>query len=309
MPIVLDELAEKDTTIKRHRRVSKKKAVKIQGSDDDNIESDKEKHSPIPAPPASRLVDDIIEPHAAGRTPDEFMDSVVAYCRDPLRMEDVDGSPRVWIRCNGSDKRFPAKRCSKVWALPRAKRRIAEHVCKCPLQSDEAKAEAESWMSKKAPGAKIVERKSRTTAPMTSSSSSKSPAATIPQLFSKQLNESYQEDVEAALVKVVCGLAIPPYATDSKWWHDFMAITSCGQYHPVSGTTLVESLIANEAAFVRQQTISYLQSSHVRHITWVMCTPAEGRATNQDTRHHPSPGITVFPVQLTIELEFLTWQD
>jgi len=121
-------------------------------------------------------------------------------------------------------------------------------------------------MSKKAPGAKIVEQKSRTTT--ASTSSSKSPTVTIPQLFLKQLNESYQEDVEAALVKVVCGLTIPPYATDSKWWHDFMATASCGCYHPVSGTMLVESLIANEAAFVWQQTISYLQSSQVQHIMW-----------------------------------------
>ncbi len=272
----MDELAEKDTTVKRCWRGSKQKAVKIRESDDDNTESDKEKHSPVPALPASHLINDVIEPHAVGHTPDEFMDLVVVYCHDPLCMEDVDGLPWVWIRCNSSDKRFPAKQCLKVWALLRAKQHIAEHVCKCPFQSGEAKAEAESWMSKKALGAKIVERKSRTTT--ASTSSSKSPTVTIPQLFLKQLNESYQEDVEAALVKVVCSLTIPPYATDSKWWHDFMATTSCGCYHPVSGTTLVESLIANEAAFVWQQTISYLQSSQVQHITWGF----NGGAT----RHH-----------------------
>ena len=96
-PIVVDELAEKDTTVKRCRRGSKQKVVKIRESDDNNTESDKEKHSPVPALPASRLVDDVIEPHAVGHTPDEFMDSVVVYCRDPLCMEDVDGLPQVWI--------------------------------------------------------------------------------------------------------------------------------------------------------------------------------------------------------------------
>jgi len=57
-----------------------------------------------------------------------------------------------------------------------------------------------------------------------------------------------------------------------------MATASCGRYHLVSGTTLVESLIANEAAFVWQQTISYLQSSQVQHIMWGF----NGGAT----RHH-----------------------
>jgi len=96
-PIVVDELAEKDTTVKRCRRGSKQKVVKIRESDDNNTESDKEKHSPIPALPASHLVDDVIEPHAVGRTPDEFMDLVVVYCHNPLHMEDVDGLPQVWI--------------------------------------------------------------------------------------------------------------------------------------------------------------------------------------------------------------------
>lgn len=256
------------------RRGSSHKPVDEQENDNDEGH-DAVKPSPVPAPPAMRLIDEIVEPNIVGRTPDEFVDSVTIYCRDPERMEDDDGKARFWVRCNGSDNAYPGKRCSKVWALPRSKRRIAEHVIKCLLQGDSAKDKAEKWASKKVPSANVHARGKQAAAasvPGSQSTSSKSPAITIPHLFSKKSDESYQKDVEAALVKVVCGLNIPPYSTDSKWWDDFITIVSCGRYNPISGTHLVESLIVNEAAYVREQTIHYLRSDEVHHITWGFCS-------------------------------------
>lgn len=191
------------------------------------------------------------------------MDEVLVYCQDPQRLCDDDGKERFWVRCNGIDSSRPEVRCKKVFALPRAKQRVADHVIFCPMQSDEKGGEAQKWALKKA-----ITRLAKNRQALSRTSTSSSPSVTITQLFSEKAKKNYQTNVEAALVKLACDLCIPPYSTDRPSWRNFMDVVSQGVYTHVSGTRLVENLIVNEAAYVREQQIAYLQSSSVEMITY-----------------------------------------
>lgn len=82
-----------------------------------------------------------------------------------------------------------------------------------------------------------------------------------------QSDKSLDQAYKLALVKLVCGAGLPPYMTDGKFWKDFVTTISSGRITPVSGTTLSERLIREEAAHVREETLVALRGSGVRWIT------------------------------------------
>lgn len=87
-------------------------------------------------------------------------------------------------------------------------------------------------------------------------------------IWSRRSDKDYHIVVEAAVVKLYCGLGLAPSKADMFWWKEFLIAVSCGRVDPVSGTTLAESHIAQEAANVWQLTLDHLCSEKVLWITY-----------------------------------------
>lgn len=132
--------------------------------------------------------------------------------------------------------------------------RVAAHVCDCRHHSAEIREKARALVGRESTGAKADDVRGK--------------EGDIADLWRKQSDADYKLIVDDVIVKFVCGLGIPPYAVDSKWFKDFIEAVTCSRYDPVSGTTLAESHIVGEAARVRELTIKYLKSDKVTWITF-----------------------------------------
>jgi hypothetical protein len=198
-------------------------------------------------------------------------------------MDDKKGNPKYWVRCTGQSA---GKRCPQVWATPHQLSRVARHVEKCIYVSRESQRKATEIQAMDAPSVKAGRAAGSGLDPASSTTSSNSNTiGPLPIAFKRQSDTSYQNAVDSAVVKLVCGLAIAPYSVDSHWWKDFMQVVSLGHYIPVSGTILTESHIAKEAAYVRQQTLAYLRSPDVMWITWAFDAGAIWRRVGFLTIH------------------------
>lgn len=210
-------------------------------------------------PKADDLIDVPTAAHTKGRRPDPFLEASTQLCEDPSNL-DTDSKPTMWYRCKGNmdDTR---KRCPQVWAIPRMSRRIAEHVKDCRHTCVKLRKDAADRMAELAPGMKADQVKEREAV-----SAGKS-GTTIEAMWKKRSDADFAKVADLATVKLICGLGLPPYIVDTKWWKEFLRDMTASQYSGVSGTTLTEAHITGEAARVRELTLSYLKSDAVRYVT------------------------------------------
>jgi hypothetical protein len=265
-------------TTKRPRKTSEKKKSKgpIQ-------KAAPSKEPFLRAPSADQLIPIKVAPSIKGPKPDPFLDQHCEYAQDPQNMDDKNGNPKYWVRCTGQSA---GKRCPQVWATPRQLSRVARHVEKCIYVSRESQRKATAIQAMDAPSTKAGSAAGSGLDPVSSITSSETnTTGPLPIAFKRQTDAAYQHSVDSAVVKLVCGLAIAPYSTDSHWWKDFMKVVSVGRYIPVSGMTLTESHIAKEAAYVRQHTLAYLRSTDVMWITWAFNAGATRRRVGFLTIH------------------------
>jgi hypothetical protein len=234
----------------------------------DKSENGEETTKSYQKPPSTDvLVDIIVAPSIIGRKPDAFLDETTQLCEDPTSI-DKNGNAKQWYRCKGIyTSTEPHCHCRQVWASPRTRDRVFRHVARCHGFSLSQRAKADSLLSKGAPGAMADVIQSRELEEV-AGTSGKPRDGNLVAIWNRRSDKEYLIVVEAAVVKLFCGLGLAPSKADTFWWKEFMAAVSCGRVDPVSGTTLAESHIAREAANVRQLTLEHLCSEKVVWITY-----------------------------------------
>ena len=175
----------------------------------------------------------------------------------------------------------PVNGVIKYGAFPEAAVLVAAHVSKCLHHSSEIRQNVREVLGEASTGAKADEVRAKE-------------GASIEELFKRRNDADFKILVNHAIVKLICGLGMAPYAVDTRWFKEFILTVTCSRYNPMSGTTLTEKYVAGEAARIQQLTMEHLKSDKVKWITFGFDAGATRNhrsfltihATDQERRAH-----------------------
>lgn len=185
-----------------------------------------------------------------GRPRDALLNKVSV--RTKLRNHTPGDAKAIRYRCIGV-------KCKIIWTN-RNRQRIFKHVCQCQYVGQSLRTEVNEASGNAAPSVLVeaMEQKDDTDRPVIRL---KTKEASMDHLFGKSARVALNLKVNLCTLKLICAAGLPPTVVDRPEYK--LLIKAANPYcEPASATTMVDSLIPNEAANVRMQQIKYLQNQY-----------------------------------------------